>query len=161
MFLGSPHTDYRSSATLTPGFFLSYPELCVATGSGTFCLLTDIGSFMLSDLVAVRGINNTEAAQSITLASFEASLAKLLASMFWICTFSLQFNLSQNACPHLAVGHVEPSHKLANLDSTQTFNTVTTLVKGQTTAQEIFSQARLNVSSTASHRSTCISECSL
>ncbi|KAJ7192930.1 hypothetical protein GGX14DRAFT_479502 [Mycena pura] len=111
LYLASPLTNYQSSATLTPGFFLSNPDF-----------------FMLSDLgLAVRGINNTEAAQSITLASFEASLAKLLASMFWI------------------LGHVEPSYSLAGLDSTQTFNTVTTLVKGQTIVQEIFSQARLNI----------------
>ncbi|KAJ7192919.1 hypothetical protein GGX14DRAFT_593755 [Mycena pura] len=111
LYLGPVFTNYQSSATLTPGFFLSYPDF-----------------FMLSDLgLAVRGINNTEAAQSITLASFEASLAKLLASMFWI------------------LGHVEASYSLTSLGSnTQTFTTVTTLVKGQTIAQEIFSQARLN-----------------
>ncbi|KAJ7215559.1 hypothetical protein GGX14DRAFT_443098 [Mycena pura] len=114
IYLGSPITNYQSGATLTPvaGLYLNYPD---------FFVLSDLG-------LAVRGINNTvtEAAQSITLASFEASLAKLLASMFWI------------------VGHVEPSYELTSLASNQTFNTTTALVKGQTVVQEIFSQARLN-----------------
>ncbi|KAJ6589714.1 hypothetical protein B0H19DRAFT_1304122 [Mycena capillaripes] len=108
-YLFSPTSNYQASAARGALFFP----------------LTDL--FLTLDLGLAPG--SAGAPASVTLLEMEASLAKLLASMYWL------------------LGHIQPTFGFQTVDKTGTILTnLTSLVDGHTTVTEHFVRGRLNLS---------------
>ncbi|KAJ7911718.1 hypothetical protein B0H13DRAFT_2328098 [Mycena leptocephala] len=110
-YLFAPISNYQSSAA-TGGFFFPFTDL-----------------FLTLDLGLVSGSTSVPTPTSVTLLEVEASLAKLLASMYWI------------------LGHIQPTFGFQTDDQTGTIVTnLTSLVEGRATITEQVVRARLDLS---------------
>ncbi|KAJ7240938.1 hypothetical protein C8J57DRAFT_1527270 [Mycena rebaudengoi] len=110
-FQYAPMSNYQSSAA--PGAF--------------FFLFTDL--FLTLDLGLVSESTSVPVPTSVTLLEVEASLAKLLASMYWL------------------LGHLQPTYGFPTVDVTgMIIPNLTSLIEGRATITEQFVRARLDLS---------------